>query len=180
MGTTVANGRKPTTLIPYGGGYVNASSTVQAGDSLITIPFDSSKAIPLISRGYILDPGDNGGAIVFKKNGIYELQLVFRACVLAGGLGVFELFEYNNGVKVTNRDFAVDVDFANDRKNVTIDFTLPIAISDALLTAVGGSYSKDFRVKTSDAAITWRYGNTTFTSGQAVSFGLHRLCDYFI
>lgn len=53
------DGGDPADLVLYGGGSINASATVQSGDTLITLPFDSSAAIPLITRGCILDPGDN-------------------------------------------------------------------------------------------------------------------------
>lgn len=174
------DGGDPADLVLYGGGSINASATVQSGDTLITLPFDSSAAIPLITRGCILDPGDNGGAIVFTKHGIYQIQMFLRACVLAGSAGVFELFEYDNGVLLSSRKFAVDVDFANNQKNVLIAYSQTIALAQEWIDDEGGQYVWDFRVKTSDVAITWRYGATTFTSGQAASFTIYRLCGYYL
>lgn len=172
-------GQDPALLLPIGAGFVLASSTVQPADTLTVVPLDSSSTTPIISRGYMLDPGDNGGALVFKKTGFYKIEVLFRACVLAGGVGVFEFYQYNNGVKSTLNDFAVDVDFANDRKNVILSFSQILAITQSMLNANGGSYSRDFRTKTSDASITWRYGNTNFTGGYAVSFSVIRLCEYY-
>jgi hypothetical protein len=176
--TVRIGGQDPALLLPIGVGSVSASATVQPGDTLTTIPFDSGTT-PIISRGYMLDSGDNGGALVFKKTGFYKIEVLFRACVLAGGVGTFEFYQYNNGVKSSLNDFAVDVDFANDRKNVLISFSQILAITQSILNANGGSYSRDFRVKTSDAAITWRYGNTNFTSGYAATAGVTRLCEYY-
>lgn len=171
-------GQDPALLLPIGVASMVASATVQPGDTLTTLPLDSSTT-PIISRGYMLDPGDNGGALVFKKTGFYKIEMLFRACVLAGGVGTFEFYQYNNGVKSTLNDFAVDVDFANDRKNVILSFAQILAITQSALNASGGSYSRDFRVKTSDASITWRYGNTNFTSGYAAIANVIRLCEYY-
>lgn len=173
-------GQDPALHLLLGSGGFSASATVQAGDTLTTLPLDAVASLnPIISRGYMLDPGDNGGALVFKKTGYYQIQIGLRACVLAGGVGTFEMYEYNNGVKSSIQDYAVDVDFANDRKNIALQYSQILAIRQSTLDANGGSYTKDFRVKTSDAAITWRYGNTNFTSGTAASFSVIRLCEYY-
>jgi hypothetical protein len=163
----------------YSAGFVSASATAQTGDSLLQLPFSAAASNPLISRGFILRPNDHGGALIFKRTGLYDLSVTVRACALAGNAGTFEIFEYiADDFASTARKFAYDVDFSSGNLNVVFESRYLFAVSQALLDTYEGSYRKDIRVKTSDAAITWRYGNTTFSSGTAAAYNLIRLGEF--
>lgn len=181
-GRSVANGygARQNELIIWGGASVAASATVQPAETLTKIPFTASSVLPLIARGFMADPDDEGGNIVFLRSGIYLVLLELRVTILGGAAGTFDLFRYLGDTLTTSQKASVDVDFSDGRTNVLIESTSLLTISSASLAGGGGSSPYNYRVQTSGAGMTWRYGSSTFTSGTAVSLTILRLSDYYL
>lgn len=126
----------------------------------VVVPFDGSNLLPLIAQGYISDPGDNGGAFLIRKPGVYTFQGNFIFCATGGAAGNIAVQLYINDVTSASRVFRQSVNFGAGQTDAALSFAYDVLVSQAAIDAGGGSTKRDWRIFSSAGTIPGKLGTS--------------------
>lgn len=144
------------------------------------ILFDSSNVIPLVARGYIDDPGTQGGAFVVRKPGVYLFEGDFLFSATAGGAGTVTIQLYTNSAASSTLIWSRSVNFTGGVTDRALSMSYSTLITQAALDAAGGTRTIDFRIYSSAGTVTGKLGGSAATGTQSCSMNISYVGpDYF-
>jgi hypothetical protein len=146
----------------------------------VVVPFDSSSVIPLVTRGYVDDPGTQGGAFVIRKPGVYLFQGNFIFSATAGAAGNISVALYINNIVIPTTIYRRSVDFGAGTIDRSLFFSASTLITQAALDAGGGTQTIDFRIYSSAGTITGKLGTPVSNTTRSCQVALtYQGPDYF-
>jgi hypothetical protein len=144
-----------------------AADSFTFANTPVLVPFDSSNVIPIVTRGYVDDPGTQGGAFVIRKPGVYLFQGSFIFCATAGAAGYISVQLFTNGSGSTASIYRQAVNFGAGLIDQSLSFSVSTLITQAALDAAGGTRTIDFRISTNVGTITGKLGTAVSNTPQS-------------
>lgn len=144
------------------------------------INFDSSPVVPLITTGTIDDPGNQGGAFVIRKTGVYAFYFDCIFSATSGGAGTISITRYLNGSPLSTYTLARNVNFTGGVTDHSVSTSFLISVTQNSLNASGGAYTIDMRIYSSAGTIAGKLGGTAATTTYSTTMTVEYLgSDYF-
>jgi hypothetical protein len=144
-----------------------APDTLTFTNTPVIVTFDSSSVLPLVTKGYVDDPGGNGGAFVIRKPGSYSFQGNFIFCATAGAAGYITVQMYQNGAAQASTTYRQAVNFGAGDTDKSLSLALGTVITQAALDAAGGTRTLDWRISTNVGTITGKLGTAVSNTPQS-------------
>lgn len=143
------------------------------------ILFRSSSVLPMVTRGYIDEPGGQGGGFVVRKQGIYRFDgnIIFSAT--AGGAGTVSV-ELRANSTILYNTWVRSVNFTSGVTDRALPVSFTATVTQAMLDGNAGTRLFEWKIFTSAGTITAKMGGgaatTTYSSSMSV---LYLGPDYF-